>query len=147
MSKWYTTPLEASDDSGNIVIASVKEGIDGFRSNPRFKFRVEVSWTYDPDTLGMPSDTTAETMEQVTEVLEKVFKADPVAVLTGVYTGAGARDMVFYTLSLHIFQRKFNEALAHFPPLPLEFSAEEDPLWDEYTQMEQLARQADSEVD
>lgn len=146
MTKWYTTPLEAEGNSGQLVIASVKDGLESFRNNPRFKYRVEATWNYTPDALGMPDEEDAKVMEQVCDVLEKMFKSDPVAVLTALYTGAGARDMVFYTLSLHIFQRKFNEALADFPPLPLEFSAEEDSQWEEYAQMLALARESDSEA-
>lgn len=74
-------------------------------------------------------------MEEVTDVLQDCFDRDPVAVLTGIYTGDGQRNWVFYTRSLHIFQRKFNEALAPFPALPLEFEAEEDPDWQEYREM------------
>lgn len=126
-------------------MATVRKDADAFRSNPRFKFRIEVTWTYEPDSKGMPSEEVSELMEAVGEKLEGVFHKDPVAVLTGIYTGEGARDLVFYTLSLHIFQRKFNEALAEFPPLPLEFSAEEDPSWEEYSHMLALAEAAEEE--
>jgi hypothetical protein len=46
---------------------------------------------------------------------------------------------VFYTLSTHIFQRKLNEALAELPLLPLQISAENDPNWDEYSEMKSLS--------
>ena len=52
-------------------------------------------------------------------------------------TGDGLREWGFYTLSLHIFQRKLNEALAPFPLLPLQFDAEEDPEWESYTSVEE----------
>lgn len=126
-------------------MATVRKDADAFRSNPRFKYRIEVSWSYEPDCKGMPSEEVSELMEAVSEKLEQVFHKDPVAVLTGIYTGEGARDLVFYTLSLHIFQRKFNEALAEFPSLPLDFSAEEDPSWEEYSQMLALAEAAEEE--
>ncbi|MDE6527459.1 MAG: DUF695 domain-containing protein, partial [Muribaculaceae bacterium] len=111
-----------------------------------YKYRVDVHWKYTAGVHGMPSDSDSELMEQVEDALTNTFSKDPVAVLTGVYTGEGMRDLVFYTLSLHIFQRKFNEALAAFPPLPLAFEAEEDPEWEEYTQMLSIAK-ADEETD
>ena len=46
-------------------------------------------------------------------------------------------NWVFYTRSLHIFQRKFNEILAPLPAMPLTFRAEEDPQWEEYHEMSQ----------
>ena len=145
MATWITTPLESASEEGNLVMATVRKDADAFRSNPRFKYRIEVTWPYEPDSKGMPSEVVSELMEAVGEKLEGVFHKDPVAVLTGIYTGEGARDLVFYTLSLHIFQRKFNEALAEFPPLPLDFSAEEDPSWEEYSQMLALAEAAEEE--
>ena len=74
-------------------------------------------------------------MEQVHEALAAEFKKDPVAILTGVYTGAGERNWVFYTRSLHIFGRKFNEILEPFPLLPITLYAEKDPEWNEYREM------------
>lgn len=144
MATWLTSPFE-SNESGNLVMCSVRKNIDKFKSNPRYKFRVDVQWKYHADPHGMPSESEAELMEQVQDALTAIFDKDPVAVLTGVYTGEGMRDLVFYTLSLHIFQRKFNEALAVFPPLPLTFEAEEDPVWEEYSQMLSIV-EADEET-
>lgn len=138
MATWLTAPFE-SNESNNLILGSVRKDIVKFKDNPRFRFRVEVTWQYDPDIKGMPDENISELMEKVEESIENILKKDPVAVLTGIYTGEGARDYVFYTLSLHIFQKKFNEALADFPALPLSFSAEEDPQWEEYTQMLTIA--------
>jgi hypothetical protein len=117
-----------------------RRDIAKFRDNPRFSIRVEITWVYDESTsAGMPDLATSELMEQATDNLSKIFAADPVAVLTGIYTGAGERNWVFYTLSTHIFQRKLNEALAELPLLPLQISAENDPDWEEYTEMRSLS--------
>jgi hypothetical protein len=90
-------------------------------------------------TAGMPDTATSELMEQATDNLSQIFEKDPVAVLTGIYTGAGERNWVFYTLSTHIFQRKLNEALAELPLLPLQISAENDADWEEYEEMRSLS--------
>ena len=83
----------------------------------------------------MPDDETARLMEQVTDLLDAEFARDPVAVMTGIYTGAGIRDWVFSVTSVHISTRKLNECLALLPLLPLTLSAEEDPDWAEYDEM------------
>lgn len=106
-----------------------------FRSNPRFNIRVEVTWRYDGDASGMPDFETSSLMEQVQDALTDTFKKDPVAVLTGIFTGDGERNWIFYTLSTHIFGRKLNEALASFPVLPLEIYCENDPSWEAYDEM------------
>lgn len=145
MATWITSPFESAS-SGNLVMGTVRKDVQKFIDNPRFKFRVEVTWTYTPAAAGMPDEATSQQMESAEESLNKSFTKDPVAVLTGIYTGEGARTWVFYTLSLHIFQRKFNEALAEFPAFPLTFEAEEDPTWEEYREMLALASKADDDL-
>lgn len=132
-SEWWTAPAQAED--GRLIMVTGRKDVGQFRSNPRFSIRVEVTWPYDGNADGMPDKATSELMEKVQEALEGVFAKDPVAVLTGIYTGAGERNWVFYTLSTNIFGRKLNEALADFPVLPLKIYAENDPDWNEYAEM------------
>ena len=61
------------------------------------------------------------------------------AMMTGIYTGEGRRDWVFYTLSTNIFGRKLNEALASLPLLPISIYCENDPSWGEYDEMKSLS--------
>lgn len=133
MAEWWTAPAEA--DNGLMIMVTGRKDIGKFRGNPRFKYRVEVSMPYKADSTGMPDAATTEIIGEATEALEAVFEADPVAVLTGIFTGDSRRDWIFYTLSLNIFGRKLNEALAPLPTLPLEISAYEDPGWEAYDEM------------
>ena len=105
---WWTAPAEG--DNGSLILVT-------------------------GDSKGLPSYTDSKVMEEVTDAMNENLDRDPVAVLTGIYTGDGQRNWVFYTRSLHIFQRKFNEIMAPFPALPLQFEAEEDPDWQEYREM------------
>ncbi len=134
MNDWWTAPAEAPDQ--RLIMVSGRRDIERFRNNPRFSIRIEISWTYStsPDA-GMPTDHDAQIMEKATDALQKIFDEDPVAVMTGIYTGAGQRDWVFYTSSTNIFQKKLNQALASLPLLPLQIAAENDPGWEEYDEM------------
>ena len=134
-SNWWTAPAEA--DNGRLVMVSGRTDIEKFRANPRFNIRLEVAWPYEGDASGMPDDELSRLMEQVQNALQESFRKDPVAVLTGVFTGDNERTWVFYTLSTHIFGRKLNEALADLPLLPLKISAENDPEWLAYDEMNQ----------
>lgn len=132
---WWTAPAES--ESGRLIMVTGREDVEKFRMNPRFRIRVEVTWDYSghEDASGMPDEPTAELMEEVLGRLQQGFSKDPVAVLTGVFTGDGIREMVFYTSSTHIFGRKINEMLADLPLLPLSISAENDPQWEAYDEM------------
>lgn len=129
--EWWSAPAESED--GQLIIVTGRRNMGAVMECGKYVNRVEVTWRYGDG--GMPDLKTSQTMEAVTESLRAVLKSDPVAVMTGIYTGAGERNWVFYTMSLHIFSRKFNEALAEFEQLPLEFYAENDPDWEEYKEL------------
>lgn len=112
-----------------------RKDVRKWMDNPKFNIRVEVTWRYSGDASGMPDVATSTLMEQVQEVLTGCFAKDPVAVLTGIYTGDDERNWIFYTLSTHIFGRKLNECLSEFPVLPLDIYCENDPEWLEYKEM------------
>ncbi len=136
-SDWWTSPTES--ENGRLIMVTGRRDVDKFRNNTRFNIRVEISWKYDGDASGMPNYETSTLMEQVQEALETEFKKDPIAVLTGIYTGDNERNWVFYTLSTHIFGRKLNEALVNFELLPITISCENDPDWNEYQEMKELS--------
>ena len=133
--EWWTAPTES--ESGRLIMVTGRDDIGRCRDIPRFSIRVEVGWDYGCDASGMPGADDAAMMEAVTDRLADAFRKDPVAVMTGIYTGDGRRDWIFYTASVHIFGRKLNEALADLPLLPLTVYTENDPGWDEYAEMSQ----------
>lgn len=130
---WWTSPAESDD--GRLIMVTGRRNVAKFRENPKFCIRVELTWPYNGDSAGMPDEPTSTLMEAVQEAIENTLKKDPVAILTGVYTGAGERNWVFYTLSTHIFGKKINDALADFDLLPISIYAENDPGWEEYDEM------------
>lgn len=132
---WWTAPAESED--GRLIMVTGRRDVRKFRTNPRFTIRIEVTWKYDGNESGMPDKATSELMEQVQEALQAALHKDPIAVLTGIYTGDNRRDWVFYSLSTHIFGKKLNEALAAFPLLPITVYCENDPDWEEYDEMSQ----------
>ena len=74
-------------------------------------------------------------LEKITESFEAQLKGKTTAVMTGIYTGGGERNWVFYTFSTQTFNGFLNRSLAEFPLLPLKIYAENDPDWAEYDEM------------
>lgn len=142
---WWTSPTEA--DNGSLIMVTGRRNVEKFRKNPKFSIRVEIAWPYSGEANGMPDVETSKLMSDVHDAFLDVFDKDPVAIITGIYTGDNRRDWVFYTLSTHIFQKKINEALASFPLLPLEIYCENDPDWAEYSEMRELSEIATSDDD
>ncbi len=149
--EWWTSPLE--DEEGNRIMVTGRADVKKYRDNPRFNIRITVTIPYVADAEGMPSNPKASApqsedkptlayatmLEEILENFQAELKKDPVAVLTGIYTGAGKREMVFYAQSTNIFNKKLNSALAPLPLLTLDITAENDPDWAEYDEMRELS--------
>lgn len=137
---WWTAPTEG--DAGQTVIVTGRRDIDRFRAKGKYNIRVEVSYDYSASDMsadGLPDSRQAEVLDKVTERFHHLCKVEKGVVLTGIFTGEGLRDWVFYTISLRIFQISLNKALADMPLLPLSFHAEEDPGWEAYGEMRQAS--------
>ena len=132
--EWSTFP--ATDDNGNTIIVTGRVDVDKYRSRERNSIRVEVTLHYTPEgDLGFPGEKDAEMLEKITDAFEEGLKGKNTALLTGIYTGAGERNWVFYTFSTDVFGSFLNRTLAPFPLLPLKIYAENDPDWAEYDEM------------
>lgn len=141
--EWWTAPAEG--DNGELVLVTGRRNMDEIMASKIFNDRIEVTWNYAPQANGLPDESTSKLMEQVHDALRAEFDKDPVAIMTGIYTGAGERNWIFYTRSINIFGRKLNEILAPFELLPLSIYAEKDPEWNEYREM-RLTEIDDSEI-
>ena len=133
---WWSFPAEG--DSGKTVIVTGRDDIDTFRDSGKYIYRVNVGWRYNALPDGMPEEGDSLLMEQATDALLAAFKKDRVAVMTGIYTGDGRRDWIFYTKNLKIFSLVFNKALEPLDQMPLEIEAEEDGDWSEYREMRDM---------
>ncbi len=138
---WLTVPT--TDENGNTIIVTGRTEVAKYRSRPRNSIRVEVAMDYTSGgPLGFPDDESAELLERITDAFNEELKGRNTALLTGIYTGAGRRDWVFYTFSTEVFNGFLNRALAPFPLLPLHITAENDPDWAEYDEMRSITADA-----
>lgn len=140
---WWTSPTES--DSGRLIMVTGRRGLENVIATGKYNVRVEISWPYQGDASGMPDVPTSTLMEAVTDAINEVFKKDPVAIMTGIYTGDDERNWIIYTKNQHIFNRRLNEALAPFDLLPITLYAENDPEWNEYREMCELAEVMDGD--
>lgn len=132
--EWFTVPT--AGDDGSTVIVTGRLDVSRYRSRERNNIRVEVTLPYTPaGLLGFPDEETAIMLEKITEAFEQELSGKNTALLTGIYTGAGERNWVFYTFDTGSFNGFLNRALRPFPVLPLKIYAENDPGWAEYDEM------------
>ena len=130
---WWTAPTES--ENGKLIMVTGRRGVDEVRRSGKYNIRVEITWKYSGNHAGMPDEVTATLMGDVQDAMTEVFDKDPIAVMTGIYTGDNERNWIFYTTSVHIFEKKINLALAPFDLLPITIYTENDPNWEEYDEM------------
>lgn len=133
MNRWWTFPAQA--ENGRTVMVTGRDGMDKIRESGKYIYRIDVKWDYNAKADGFPDDADAKLMELATDAFQKALKNDKAAYMTGIYTGDGRRDWVFYTKNLKIFSIIFNKALEELDQMPLVIEAEEDAGWEEYLQM------------
>lgn len=134
--EWFTALSE--NENGQIVIVSGRDELTEFVQSGKFKERVEITWKYEGDDKGMPSEELAVRMEAVQEALKKAMEKDKLSILTSVYTGGGEKIWVFYTRTVRVFGERLNEALVAFDLLPISIYTEVDPEWEEYLDMYEM---------
>lgn len=134
--KWFTSLSE--DEQERLVTVNGRLELDEFIQSGKLNERVEITWKYEGDAMGMPGTATAENMEKVQEALKKAMEKDKLAILTGVYTGSLQKVWVFYTRTVRVFGERLNEALAPFELFPIEIYTEVDTEWEEYKDMSEM---------
>jgi hypothetical protein len=138
--EWFTALSE--DETGHLVTVSGRDNLMEFVNSGKFKERVEITWKYEGDDKGMPSEALAEKMETVQETLRKAMEKDKLAILTEVCTGAGEKLWIYYTRTTRVFGERLNDVLMPFELLPITIYTEVDPDWEEYLDMYEMKQWA-----
>lgn len=134
---WFTALSQ--NEEGQIITISGRDELDEFIQTGKYKERVEITWKYDGDEKGMPSESVGELMESVEETLRKAMeKKDKLAIMTSIYTGGNEKVWVFYTRTVRVFGERLNEALSSFELLPISIYTEVDNDWEEYKDMYEM---------
>ena len=110
---WFTSVTEG--EGGTMVIVCGRDEIDAFMASGKFGERVEITWPYVRTANGMPDEAEAKRMEEPQEALQKAMEKDKLSILTGVYTGDGARTWIFYTRNIPAFGERLNCLLRFIP--------------------------------
>lgn len=131
--EWWTSPTES--DNGKLIIVTGRRDMENVIATKKYNDRIEITWKYLPESNGMPDYETSSLMEKITDALNTEFNRDPIAIMTGIYTGDGQRDWIFYCMNLNIFQKKFNTILEPFETIPITIYVEKDLDWNEYLEM------------
>lgn len=141
--EWFTSLSHTEE--GQLVFVTVRKDLQQFIATGSLKVRVAISWPYTAEADGMPDEESAALIEEIEPLLRRTMERDKLAIMTGNYTGGGAKDWVFYTRHLPSFGERLNACLEPYPTLPLEISCEEDADWSDYHEMLQMEQEDEDE--
>ena len=82
-------------------------------------------------------------MEEVVDKLREVMEKDKLAIMTGVYTGQGQREINFICRNVAAFGERLNNTLSVYPKLPIVINAYDDPDKEEYRDLLELKGEED----
>ena len=97
---------------------------------------IAVTWPYDTDDGGMPSQDAKERMDLLENLLMPALEDGGNSILTVVVTGNGVREWQWYSRSHDETMQLVNSVLAGHDVFPVEFSIQDDPEWAAYSQFE-----------
>lgn len=141
--EWFTSLSHT--EGGQLVFVTVRKELEQFIASGSLRVRVAISWPYAAEADGMPDEVTAQLIEEIEPLLRRTMERDKLAIMTGNYTGGGAKDWTFYTRHLPTFGERLNACLASYPTLPLEIDCQEDPDWTDYREMLQMEQDEDED--
>ena len=64
---WWTAPAEG--DSGKLILVTGRRAMDNVIASGLYRYRVEVTWSYEGDDKGLPAYADSKVMEEVTDAL------------------------------------------------------------------------------
>ena len=82
----------------------------------------------------MPSDDVVARMTQLEDLLAQAFEDAQQAFLSVIVTGNEVREWLWYARDVEETMKLVNEALGKYELFPVQFSVNEDPDWEAYTQ-------------
>ena len=135
--EWFAS---AEVTNMGLVVVRGRMGMDAVRQSDRYPVRVEVQWQIVGDDKGMPTDTEAEVIDGVMNIMTDALERSSAAVLAAIHTGAQQVLYVFYATGVEEFSATIEPLLSRLSHLPIRIGATADAEWSDYTQM--IAQQA-----
>lgn len=130
--------IDGEIDPAKAQFLQIRQEMPKALETGKYPIRVDITWEYDGDHSGMPTEDLAEQMNSFEEALIPALEKNNLALLAYQVTGEGRRLWCFYTRNIGAFQETLNEALEELPLFPITFYAEEDREADAFREVQAL---------
>lgn len=135
--EWFATTYDSNN--GTVVLRG-RMHLDAVRQSGLYGMRVEIQWQLKGDEKGMPTDTEADVIDSVMNIMTDALERSSTAVLSAIHTGARQVLYVYYATNVEDFGAAVEPLLQRIGNLPIRIGATPDVAWSDYTEM--IARQA-----
>ena len=130
--EWF---VAAEDTDCGTVAVRGRLHMDAVRELHCYTTRVEIQWQLKGDEKGMPTDTEAEVIDRVMNIMCDALERSETAVPVAVYTGGKQVRYLFYATGVNALSDKIQPLLNACGALPIKIGAASDPDWRAYIDM------------
>lgn len=128
--------LSGEQDEEKVRFLQIRKELRRELSTSKYPIRVDITWAYEGNPDGMPTEEIAKQMELLEDALIPALEKNNLALLAYQLTGEGQKLWSFYTRNIQAFQETLNQTTKELPLFPLTFYAEEDLEGDAFAEVE-----------
>ena len=130
---WFVAELELDNKP---LILRGRKNLSGAEAMNTHSKLITITWNYDPDDeTGLPPTQLLPLMSAAEHVIFNALEKDDLCIFFAVSVHDGSKQWLAYTHNVDDAYDRLNEALRDQEPYPLEFSAADDPSWEEYAEL------------
>lgn len=133
--------LAEGEKHGQPTLIRYRPKLEGHLGDPRYPRRLTITWNYETNSSGMPSDAEADAMRTFEDALDAALDPERLAILAFIHTHGGTRRWHYYVADMGAVGNRISEALADTPQFPIELAVEDDPDWHEMRMVLEGCRQ------
>jgi Family of unknown function (DUF695) len=101
----------------------------------RFPWLTVISWKYNGENDGMPSERENQKMMALEHALQSGLEAEAVAMQFATRTGNGLKELRYYSAEQNAFIGRLNDVLRTHERYPIEIGFYHDPDWQEHANL------------
>ena len=125
---------EGQMDSGKSYILRFRDLFPTEAEQLKYSYLIEITWKYQTDQTGMPSEQIYEKMSNFEDLIEEIEK-EKFCHLVSSITGSGKKIWQIYTFDADLFMETFNNIMENKESAQIEVEIFQDEEWNGYKEV------------
>ena len=112
------------------VMIRYRPDLESQLGNEDYPQRLTIFWDFEKlEPSGLSNDAQLDDMCLFEDAIVEALDYDRLAIFVFSYTHSGTREWHFYASNIQTVGERINNALSHFPKLPIELQVSDDKDW------------------